>query len=342
MKARVWLTGSVLLVLFPLACADVLGLEPGVLAQGGSSGSGGNDSVGGVQNVGGEGAGADVGGSASSGSAHLGGATATGSAGETEQGGAAAAGAPSLPEGGEPNTGPCHNGTCTECPTGMKQAYSKDAFFYCIDAAEVTNEEYSAFAERYTVKSVIASTACGNNATLIPDPDCSTALTDVPSRKLPVVCVDYCDAEAYCNMHGKRLCGRVGGSMNDPSDIADPAADEWYAACAGPGETLYPYGDAASASACNGSGYAPADPGPRDVATLSDCEGGLPGLYNMSGNVAEWEWACSSTSATATCETRGGSYNDGPYELRCGGTIALGRMEASETVGFRCCANLKN
>jgi formylglycine-generating enzyme required for sulfatase activity len=164
----------------------------------------------------------------------------------------------------------------------------------------------------------------------------------VPSRKLPVVCVDYCDAEAYCRVHGKRLCGRVGGSMNDPGEVVDPAADEWYAACAGAAESLYPYGNTASASQCNGSGYDPAHPGPRDLATLSACQGSLPGLYNMSGNVAEWEWACSSSSATATCATRGGSYLDGPYELRCAGSIDRSRMAASETVGFRCCANLKN
>lgn len=341
MKPRAWLAWSSWLLLAPLACADLLGLEPGVLVQGGSGGSSAGGVNGDGPSSGGERAGLDGGGSASSGASSLGGVDAAG-ASQAEQGGTGAAGAPTLPEGGEPNTGPCRNGTCTECPIGMKQAYSKDAFFYCIDAAEVTNEEYLAFTERYTVKSVNASTACGNNATLVPDTDCSTALTDVPSRKLPVVCVDYCDAEAYCAMHGKRLCGRVGGSMNDPGDVADPAADEWYAACAGPGETLYPYGDAASASQCNGSGYDPADPGPRDLATLSDCEGGLPGLYNMSGNVAEWEWACSSSSATAACATRGGSFLDGPYELRCSGSISQSRLEASETVGFRCCANLKN
>jgi hypothetical protein len=58
--------------------------------------------------------------------------------------------------------------------------------------------------------------------------------------------------------------------MNDPSDNADAAASEWYAACSAAGEKTYPYGDVASESNCNASGYSPADMGPRDVATLSE------------------------------------------------------------------------
>lgn len=328
--------------LAPVACADLLGLEPGSLAQAGNASMGASaGTTGGETSSGGEHAGSESGGSVSAGGADAGGVA--GAVGQgSDQGGAAEAGASTLPDGGEPSTGPCKNGACTECPLGTKQAFSKDAFAYCIDAAEVTNEQYLAFTQRYTVEGVVPSTACSGNASLVPDTACSDALTDVPSRKLPVVCVDYCDAEAYCKMQGKRLCGRVGGAMNDPGDVVDPAADEWYAACAGPGETVYPYGSAASSSKCNGSGYAPADPGPRDQETLSECQGGLPGLYNMSGNVAEWEWACSSTAATAACSTRGGSYLDGPYELRCSGTGSMNRLEASKTVGFRCCANLKH
>ena len=164
----------------------------------------------------------------------------------------------------------------------------------------------------------------------------------MPSRKLPVVSVDYCDAEAYCATQGKRLCGRVGGTLNDPGDNANAAASEWYAACSGPTETDYPYGDSASASKCNASGYAPSDMGPRDVTTMSECEGGYGGIFNMSGNVAEWEWSCSSSSSNATCSTRGGSFYDGPYEVRCSGTISRSRQDAADDVGFRCCASLKN
>jgi formylglycine-generating enzyme len=340
MPARDWhLLGLLSLTLAPLACADLLGLQRGVLDLGDGSagantpGSAGLDGSGGASGgVPSETGGVANGGSPASAGAMSGGADVGGSD----------AGAPGSSDGGEPNMGPCKNGTCTECPPGMKMSRSSELHYYCIDAAEVTNQQYLAFTERYTTASVIASTACANNASLVPDTACSTALTDVPSRQLPVVCVDYCDAEAYCNMQGKRLCGRVGGTMNDPGDNVNAAASEWYAACSGPFETIYPYGDAASATNCNSSGYSPSDMGPRDLATMSECEGGYEGIYNMSGNVAEWEWSCSSTSSNAPCSTRGGSYLDGPYEVRCSGTINLGRHEYAENVGFRCCANLKD
>jgi formylglycine-generating enzyme len=338
------LLGVLCLALVPASCANLLGLEPGILDAGGSQAAGGEDNQGGSSTAGSAGHGNGIAGTVvTAGASGLGGnATANVGGSSTDGGAAGDAGAPALPDGGEPSTGPCKNGTCIECPVGMQQSRSSEAYYYCIDAAEVTNEEYLAFTERYTTASVVASTACANNKTLVPDTDCSTALTDVPSRKLPVVCVDYCDAEAYCAMQGKRLCGRMGGTMNDPSDNANAAASEWYAACSGPGETNYPYGDAASASKCNASGYAPSDMGPRDLATMSECEGGYAGIFNLSGNVAEWEWSCSSSAANATCSTRGGSFVDGPYEVRCAGTINRARQDAADDVGFRCCANLKN
>lgn len=334
---------AVFVLLLPLAltasCADVLGLERGVLVKGGSSSAaaGGNDTAGTAAGSDGNDAGEPT----------LGGSSSTGGVAGGAVGGEPAGGVPTDAGaggvenvGGEPSTGPCKYGTCSECPSDMVLAMSQEAFYFCIDSAEVTNEQYLAFTKRYTPATVIASSACANNPSLIPDTDCSTALTDVPSRQLPVVCVDFCDAEAYCAMHGKRLCGRVGGTMNDPGDNANGAASEWYAACSGLSETIYPYGDAASSTKCNASGYAPSDMGPRDVETLSECEGSVGGLYNMSGNVSEWEWSCSSTSVNATCSTRGGSYQDGPYEVRCTGSINMGRMDAQKTVGFRCCANL--
>jgi len=224
----------------------------------------------------------------------------------------------------------------------MAISRSPELHYYCIDVAEVTNEEYLAFTKRYTTATVIGTAACASNASLVPDTACSTALTDIPSRKLPVVCVDYCDAEAYCTMQGTRLCGRMGGTMNDPGENVKASASEWYAACAGPTETTYPYGNSASATKCNASAYSPADMGPRDLATMSECEGGYAGIYNMSGNVAEWEWSCSSTSSNAYCSTRGGSFLDGPFEVTCSGSINMGRHEAAEHVGFRCCANLND
>jgi len=346
-NARPHLPAVLALSFAAVACADLLGLEPGVLGSG-AGGVSGNDANeagrAGKASVGGDataaGAGANGGASATGGS-EQGGLSATGgaSAGESP-GGAGGDGEVTAPDGGEPNNGPCKNGTCTECPSDMQRVITAMSDFYCIDRAEVTNQQYLAFTERYTVDTVIATTECDGNTSLVPDESCGGALTDLPSRNLPVVCVDFCDAQAYCMMHGRRLCGRVGGVMNNPGDDANATASEWYAACTGPNEYIYPYGNTASASACNGSGYAPSNMGPRDVQTLASCQGGVNGVYNMSGNVSEWEWSCTSSKANAICSTRGGGFRDGPYELRCTGSIGVSRLDASDSLGFRCCADL--
>lgn len=333
---RVFALGLVLAS--PLACADLLGLEPGVLARGGSgpseageaSQAGSPSSNGGTSQAGAGLGGADAGGSL----------TAAGEAG-LPRGGSGSGGASDLPVGGGGNDTPCVDGVCEACPADMIEAESQDGVSYCIDVGEVTNQYYLAFTKKNSRENYFESSpACAGNYTFVSEESCGGALTDVPSRKLPVVCVDYCDAEAYCHVHGKRLCGRVGGTMNNPADDVDPFASEWYAACAGPDETLYPYGEVASPSRCNASGYAPDDMGPRDLETMSECEGGIAGLFNMSGNVAEWEWSCTSASTSATCSTRGGSFKDGPYEARCAGAIGMQRLDVANDVGFRCCADL--
>jgi formylglycine-generating enzyme len=338
--ARVRIFGLLALSLAPLACADLLGLQPGMLGAdagasavagnggigSGSTGNGGTTSDSGTTSNGGS-AGSSLPNAGNAG-ADLGGADGGGAGGE-----------PSTPDGGEPNNGPCKNGICTRCADDMHRIISNAGDFYCIDDGEVTNADYLAFTQRYTVDTVIATTECGANTSLVPDTACSDALTDVPSKNLPVVCVDFCDAQAYCMMRGRRLCGRVGGVMNNPGDDANAIASEWYGACAGPDETTYPYGNSASATACNGSAYSPADMGPRDLATMSDCRG-TSGIYNLSGNVAEWEWSCSSSKANAICSTRGGSFKDGPYELRCTSSVGRNRLDFADDLGFRCCAGL--
>lgn len=81
---------------------------------------------------------------------------------------------------------------------------------------------------------------------------------------------------------------------------------------------------------------------------FTDCNGGIGGLYHMSGNVAEWEDACDGTAANANCRVRGGSFlaaND-PTTLSCGGMRmvqrvppppAQGEMDPLRDIGFRCC-----
>src|SRR6185437_14237679 len=102
-----------------------------------------------------------------------------------------------------------------------------------------------------------------------------------------------------------------------------------------------PYDAAYSASTCNGLEYGAG----ATVAESSaaDCVGGFVGLVNMSGNVAEWENACSGQNgASDACATRGGSFESDAGGLRCdsaqsSGPITQARSYSGPDVGFRCC-----
>ena len=67
-----------------------------------------------------------------------------------------------------------------------------------------------------------------------------------------MVCVDWCDARAYCAGVRKRLCGKIGRGTNATTDYANAATSEWYRACSSSGVNAYPYGNTRDASACNG------------------------------------------------------------------------------------------
>jgi formylglycine-generating enzyme required for sulfatase activity len=166
----------------------------------------------------------------------------------------------------------------------------------------------------------------------------------------PARCVDWCDAMTYCNAHGARLCGAVGGGplTGDGSTVADlfssAATSEWFAACTGPEGRAFPYGASADADACRDS----LDALVEDVADVGTptCEGGVAGLFDMSGNVDEWTDVCypdpMSDEAHQVCFRGGGSYESDAAELLdCAddGTGPNLRANQSNTTGFRCCAN---
>jgi hypothetical protein len=226
-------------------------------------------------------------------------------------------------------------GSSIQCPSGMLVVPVQGASAYCIDAVEVTYAEYAVF---YDANPPTASqpASCAWNVGWTP----SGAWPNSPSTgDEPVRYVNWCQADAYCTYAGKHLCGAIGGGSAAPANFKNASTDQWFNACSAQGENLYPYGVTYNASDCNGGGSA----GPAVYESWLTCQGGEPGVYNMSGNVAEWEDACSaSTGATDACPIRGGSYLDGSGNLRCDSDqtslpITQPRSYAGNDVGFRCC-----
>ena len=173
-----------------------------------------------------------------------------------------------------------------------------------------------------------------------PDPQCD----DEPlSDEWPISCVDWCDASAYCKWAGGRLCGEIGGGgIIDVTDGAasghhdNPDESEWFRACSNGGAQRFPYG-ADYAAVCNDEGS-----NLRPVGDYEDCQGGLAGLFDMSGNVAEWEDACTyynSEDPVQNCLVRGGTwYNTGDEpNLECAAFRDVKRASLNYSMGFRCC-----
>lgn len=141
----------------------------------------------------------------------------------------------------------------------------------------------------------------------------------------PVNCASYHAAEAFCAFAGGRVCRE----------------EEWLAACRGDDDRTFPYGAEFDLAACNVQSQTETiegrERGTVPVGSQWRCEGGLVGLFDMAGNVAEWVDPCRDDY----CKFRGAGYltND-PVDLfaackeACSGnTKAL----KSGSVGIRCC-----
>ncbi len=207
---------------------------------------------------------------------------------------------------------------------------------FLVSATEVTNAEYDAF---------LVALLQGDAGTMTGGCDfkkghtrlAGCAATMQPNA--PVNCVDWCDAYRYCGFNGMRLCGKIGGGPTNLAEIANPLHSQWTMACGGAGPTTYPYGGPdASAGACNIMELEAGAPAP--VRSFPRCEGSPKGLFDMSGNVDEWEDACDDKGkADDDCRVRGGSFLSTAAAAKCTSAVAHQRKQAFHNVGFRCCAD---
>jgi formylglycine-generating enzyme len=210
---------------------------------------------------------------------------------------------------------------------------------FCIDSTEVTNAQYKEFID--AAEEITQPEACSWNAELgslrafepldhWPPPE--------PLLEHPVDYVDWCDAWAYCHWAGKRLCARVDGTPPDFEDYASTRSELFYA-CSQGGELAYPYGDTYSPQACATEDRSQTLP----VGSLPDCQGGYSGVFDLSGNSAEWNGLCND-AAGATDYCRIGPDGVTTYELpfdhwSCGFSASQPRNTASSALGIRCCSD---
>ncbi|EDM77256.1 hypothetical protein PPSIR1_17390 [Plesiocystis pacifica SIR-1] len=200
-----------------------------------------------------------------------------------------------------------------------------------IDATEVRVADYAAFLDAGPILDLPAD--CDANQTYVPN-DWDAQFNG--DQDEPVVWVDWCDAYAFCEWQGKHLCGAVGGGAGSPA-LLDDLTSEWYRACVGESLTnAYPYGPGHIPGLCNENGDREMD-GPLPVGAAPGCEGGLAGLFDMSGNV--WEWTNSCDDQEGTCLRRGGGYSTEPSLAACDISSLRTRDYQWKNTGLRCCAD---
>lgn len=151
---------------------------------------------------------------------------------------------------------------------GPQHLVSLDA--YWIDQTEVSNAQYRLCVDEGACS---APTTCKKGQPTFNDPE---------KVEHPVVCVDWEDAQTYCQWAGRRL----------------PTEAEWEYALRGGGSSIYPWGDEFDGSRLNycdaNCSQSFADDRFNDGYSLTAPVGSFPsgvswsGAYNMSGNVSEW------------------------------------------------------
>jgi formylglycine-generating enzyme required for sulfatase activity len=213
---------------------------------------------------------------------------------------------------------------------------------YSIDATEVTRNQYAAWLA--TGPSRLGQDSyCAWNSSFTPRCEWPPGMKGAH----PVVCVDWCDAYAYCRGVGKLLCGSRAGGPSGYDDYADATKSRWQDACSSGGAHMYPYGGGGAAgtigyqaTTCNG-----ADNGKGTTLPVGTCPGcvssesGYGGVYDLSGNVWEWEDSCGTQGGNAAyCRARGGSFQGSYGYLRCAYGYAVNRSGSYDSVGFRCCS----
>ncbi|NLE00448.1 MAG: SUMF1/EgtB/PvdO family nonheme iron enzyme, partial [Fibrobacter sp.] len=141
---------------------------------------------------------------------------------------------------------------------------------------------------------------------------------EYPNKKgtEPLLNVTYQEARELCAKQGKHLC----------------SSQEWEYACNESDEkNIYPYGKTFIQDNCNTLGNRIVKNKVSVSGAFSHCRSSL-GVYDMSGNAAEWI-----ESNEKTPVVRGGSWQNNESDGKCTSKFQLQGGKKYFYVGFRCC-----
>jgi hypothetical protein len=141
-----------------------------------------------------------------------------------------------------------------------------------------------------------------------------------PNKKgsIPLSSMSFVQAKDECRKVGKRLC----------------LAREWVEACMGDENNGWPYGKEPDPSACNTDSKAVIASG-----AASKCKNAI-GIYDMSGNLAEWTEGGNS-NANAQVNAVGGAFDSSARTSGCQDSLSH-KQNGAATIGFRCCLTPKD
>jgi formylglycine-generating enzyme len=214
---------------------------------------------------------------------------------------------------------------------------------YKIDATEVTKGQYDAWLATNPPLPASTDANCGYVKSYA-EQATDGVDTGPDADHHPVVYVDWCDAYAYCSAVDKRLCGAIGGGTNYSYAGENASNSQWYRACSAGGTYFYTYGNTYQPGYCNGSDYWSGNVSATQrlaVGSLPNCVttlAGYAGVYDLNGNVDEWEDGCDGPGKSGWCCSSGGSFINNDGSLACGCTYLVARYQANQVSGFRCCS----
>jgi formylglycine-generating enzyme required for sulfatase activity len=238
----------------------------------------------------------------------------------------------------------------TACPTDLAGAplvlIRAEQVSYCIDAREASQREYGEFLDAIGHTTVEQPPECETNERFEPvfgSPGVDTApagaclgggaFDPVEYGDYSMGCVDWCDARAFCEWAGKRLCGALAGGT--PRSEGAPPMDEWGYACTAAGTLAYPYGDTPIAGRCIDSSV-PSDSSGHSLSRGSeDCrasESPFDQIRDLVGSLTEWTDDCDDRN---NCAIRGGDFQVEAPSCADPSTSWRGHP----TRGIRCCAD---